>query len=202
MGISRIRNRTVHIRREVRGLLLSGIPELVLLSLAFMLGDGDKYMSILVAALLHELGHMAAAALLGVKMRLCKAGMAGISLQYDFSLVSHGREAIVCLAGPVVGVVIFFLGYKNGVASYFAGASLGLTVLNLLPISFLDGGCALTAILSVFLSPDKVWHIVRGLSFVFTILLWVLAIIMMLSTGGDISFICASVYLLYRLFSE
>ncbi len=186
----------------MRGIILSGIPELFLLSFAFMLGDGDKYASILAAALIHELGHMIAAAILGVKMRLCRAGMAGVSLKYDFSVISHGREAFVCLAGPAVGIAVFFFGYKNGTPSYFAAASLGLTVFNLLPISFLDGGCALSAVLSAFFPPDKVWYIGRILSVTFTILLWVTAVLMMLRMGGDLSVMAAAVYLLYRLFSE
>ena len=167
-----------------------------------MLGEGDEYIGILAAAVLHELGHIIAAAILGVKMKFCKSGMAGLNLVYDFSVVSHLRETAVCLAGPATGLVIFFIGYRNGAVSYFAAASLGLTIFNLMPISFLDGGCALSAILSTFLMPSVVWVICRTLSVIFTILMWIAAVMLLLRMNGDISTMAVVVYLLYRLFSE
>ena len=186
----------------MRGLLLSGIPELFLLALAFMVGDGSTYSAIFAAALIHELGHIIAAAILGVKIRLFGAGIAGISLRYDFSGIHPLGEAAVCLAGPVVGIIIFLFGYKSGSVSSFIGACAGLALFNLLPISYLDGGCALSAILSSFLPPDMVWKICRPLSVVFTILLWITSVFMMLRSGGDFSVLAVSVYLLYRLFFE
>ncbi|MBE6708361.1 MAG: hypothetical protein E7578_03855 [Ruminococcaceae bacterium] len=186
----------------MRGFILSGIPELFLLSLAFMLGDGGTFISIFAAALIHELGHIIAAFILGIKMRFYKVGIAGLSLRYDFSGTSHISEAVVCLSGPALGILVFLFGYARGTVSYFIGASAGLSLFNLLPISYLDGGCALSALLSVFLSPDTVWRICRVLSIVFTVLLWVGAVFMIIRSYGDISVLAVSVYLLYRLFSE
>lgn len=184
----------------MRGLLFSGIPELFLLSLSFILGDGERFAAILLAALIHEAGHVIAAALLGVKLRLCRTGPAGIALRYDFSVVSHLREAAVCLAGPLLGALCFLCGFRS--MSYLAGASAALSLFNLLPISYLDGGCILSALLSSFLSPVNVWRICRVLSVLFTAALWCSAVYLMLVSGGDISAITVSVYLLYRLFSE
>lgn len=172
------------------------------MSLAFMLGDGGRFSAILAAALVHELGHAVAAAILGAGLKLCRTEISGISLKYDFTRVSPLREAAVCLAGPAVGIAIFIIGYRNGSTSYFAGASAVLSLFNLLPISYLDGGCALSAVLSMLLSPDTVWHITRALSIMFTVLLWCAAVFLMLRTNGDISVTAVSIYLLYRLFSE
>lgn len=184
----------------MRGLLLSGIPELFLLSLSFILGDGEIYAAILLAAVIHELGHVIAATVLGIKLRLCRTGPVGISLKYDFSAVSHLREAAVCLAGPLLGAVCFICCYRS--TSYLANASAALSLLNLLPISYLDGGCILSALLSSFLSPVAVWNVCRALSVLFTVVLWCSAVYVMLRSGGDISVITVSVYLLYQLFSE
>lgn len=186
----------------MKGLLLSGIPELFLLSLAFILGDGGRCAAILAAALIHEFGHIIAAILLGVKLRLCRTGLSGISFRYDFSLTSPAREIAVCLAGPLSGIAVLYICYIRGTVSYFAGASAALSLFNLLPISYLDGGCALSAFLSLFLSPDTVWRICRVLSVSFTLVLWCAAVFLMLRIGGDISVMTAAVYLLYRLFSE
>ncbi len=186
----------------MKGFLLSGIPELFLLTLAFMLGGGSIYVSVFAAALIHELGHILSAALFGARIRFIKSEIAGISLRYDFSTLHPIAEAFICLAGPATGIIIFLIGYARGHASYFIGASAGLAFFNLLPISYLDGGSALSAILSVFLPPDTVWRICRILSSVFTFLLWIGAVFLIIRSDGDISVLAVSVYLLYRLFSE
>lgn len=184
------------------GFLISGIPELFFLTLAFICGGGDRFAAILAAALVHELGHICTAAVLGVKMRLCRTGIAGVSIRYDFSAVSHLREAAICIAGPLTGIAVFLLCHKNGCTSYFAGASAALALFNLLPVSYLDGGCVLSALLSCFLPPDTVWYICRVLSVIFTLGLWCTAVFVMLRCGGDISVMAVSIYLIYRLFSE
>ena len=184
------------------GILLSGIPELFLLSLAFMLGDGDRFAAILAAALIHESGHIIAAAIFGAKMRLCRTGISGISLRYDFSLIPLWKEAVVCLAGPISGLGIFIISYINGSVSYFAGASAALSLFNLLPISYLDGGGVVSAMLSMILPPDTVWRICRCLSLVFTMLLWCVSVFLLVRANGDISVMAAAIYLLYRLFSD
>ncbi len=186
----------------MRGIFLSGIPELFLLSLGFMLGEGDRLISILTAAAIHELGHIAVAFALRVKLKLCKTGFSGISLNYDFSAVHPLKEAAVCVAGPILGISVTIFCYAAGNHSYFAGASAALAIFNLLPISYLDGGCALAAFLSLIFAPDTVWHICRVLSVVFALVLWCLSVFLMLRANGDISAMAVSVYLLYRLFSE
>lgn len=186
----------------MRRILISGLPELFLLALAFMLGDGGRFAAIMAAALLHELGHIIAAALLGTGLRFCRTEVSGISLKYDFSTVSPLREAAVCLAGPALGIAVFLISYRNGSTAYFAGASAALAIFNLLPISYLDGGCALSAILSAILPPDTVWRICRVLSLFFTAVLWCASVFLMLRTKGDLSVMAVSIYILYRLFSE
>jgi len=184
------------------GFLISGIPELFFLALAFISGGGERFAAILAAALVHELGHICTAVMLGVKMKLCRTGIAGISIKYDFGVVSHFREAVICIAGPLTGLAVFFLCYKNGSTSYFAGASAALALFNLLPVSYLDGGCVLSALLSCILPPDTVWYVCRTLSVIFTLALWCTAVFVMLRCGGDISVMAVSIYLIYHLFSE
>lgn len=186
----------------MKGFLISGIPELLLLSLGFMSGNGGHLIEVLAAALIHELGHIVTALLLGVRLRLCRTGISGILLEYDFSLVSHIKEAAVCIAGPVSGILVLLICYASGHISYFAGVSAALSFFNLLPISFLDGGCVLSAVLSLFLTPGTTWRICRTLSVIFTIFLWCAAVFIMLRVGGDLSVMTAAIYLLYRLFSD
>jgi stage IV sporulation protein FB len=183
-------------------LILSGIPELFLLGSAFILGGGERIFDIFTAALLHECGHMAAATLLGARLRFFRAGIAGLSLRYDVSLLSHIREALICPAGPAVGLTVVILCRRQNVLQDFAAANAALAIFNLLPVSCLDGGGFLRAILSVKFSPDTVWRVCRGVSFVITFLLWCLSVCILIHVKGDISSAAVSIYLLYRLFSE
>ena len=186
----------------MKGILLSGIPELFILAAAFILGDGERLCAVFIAAVIHELGHMITAKMLGVKLRLCRADAAGISLKYDFSAVPHIKEAIISAAGPFLGLLSFFICYKTGYTSYFAGASAALSLFNLLPSSLLDGGCILSALLSYILPPDTVWRICRITSVISALFLWCTAVFVMLRTDGDMSVMIVSIYLIYRLFSE
>lgn len=186
----------------MRRLLTSGIPELFLLSLAFILGDGERFAAIAVAALIHEGAHVLTAFLLKIPLRLYRTEISGISMKYDFSTSSPICEVAVCLAGPVAGMILFLICRHNGSMSYLAGATAVLSVFNLLPISELDGGCALSAFLSLFFHPDTVFGICKVLSVTLTLLLWFVSVYLAIRTNGDLSVMAVSVYLIYRLFSK
>jgi len=186
----------------MKRLLLSGVPELFLLGGAFILGGGKKFFAVFAAAILHECGHMIAAFLLGARLRFCRAGIAGISLMYDVSLLSHIREAVICLVGPAVGLSVAILCRHQNSLQDFAAANTVLAIFNLLPVSCLDGGGALRALLSIKFSPDTVWRVCRVLSLVITFILWCLSVYILVQINGDISSAAVSIYLLYRLFSE
>lgn len=99
------------------------------------------------ACLLHELGHMAAMKLSGVKIRGLTFYSGGIGLKSEpLSLLKTGREIFILAAGPLVNL---FLGAISGALGFgiFAGVNLSLMLFNLLPLSMLDGGRIMAAVL-------------------------------------------------------
>lgn len=186
----------------MRALLFSGIPEIVMFAAVLALGGDGRFFAVFTAALIHEAGHIAASKLAGVPLRLCRTGIAGVTLVYDTSGASLGAEAAICAAGPCVGLAVTAIGYAADVRSYFITANAVLSVLNLMPVSYLDGGGILSSLLEMRLAPDTVWHVMRALSFVFTLGVWCASVAALVVCEGNMSSMCAAIYLMYRLFSE
>ena len=108
------------------------------------------------AVLGHELGHALAARSLGAEARIELAGLGGLTHWQTQRALSKGQQAFVTAAGPGAG---FLLGLPVLVASQTLGwegwtdggfalragawATLGWSVLNLVPILPLDGGTLL-----------------------------------------------------------
>lgn len=183
-------------------LLFSGLPELCIVAFLTLIGGDTRFSAVLAAALIHEAGHIIAAVGVGAPFRFCRTGIAGITLRYDTSQISPAKEALICASGPATGLVFAAAGALIWHGAYFTATSLALSVFNLLPVSQLDGGGIVSSLLSVKLPPDTVWHIMRVLSFVFTLAIWCAAVAALVVCGNNISSMCASVYLLYRIFSE
>lgn len=148
------------------------------------------------AAVLHELGHLFCAAVL----RIPFAGLAfrpcGAVMTFDFSRTSYGRELCVHLAGACTGILTAAAALRmfGDAALCFAGISVSLAVLNLLPAEGFDGGGALFCLLAPFLSPDKAGHICRMVSRIVLLLLWTAVLWLELRTCSG------TVLLLYVLY--
>ena len=111
------------------------------------------------AAAVHEAGHILAIIILGGSIRSVAATAGGLEIRYGGDLTML-REAVIALAGPAAGVFFAFwaahLTRGGEVITLYraAGASMALSLINLLPVSVLDGGAALRLALSHFLPPD------------------------------------------------
>ncbi|MBQ8747717.1 MAG: hypothetical protein IJZ08_07625 [Clostridia bacterium] len=156
---------------------------------------------VLIAVLLHELGHLIACRLLGVRVRTFRATAAGAVIGYDAALLSYPREMIVAAAGPFVNFLSFLLvlGCHGRAAALFGIASLALALFNLLPHEKLDGGVILSALLSCRFGADAAARFVHIFSAILTVLLWACAVAVQMRCGGNLSLLLVSVYLLMTL---
>ena len=104
---------------------------LLLFPLRFLVG-------VLLAALIHELGHLLALKISGG--RVLSIRLRSFGARIEAAPMSPGRTALCALAGPAAGALTIFA-WKSFPELALAG--LVQTVFNLLPVYPLDGGRAL-----------------------------------------------------------
>ncbi len=138
---------------------------LLLMGLLFWLDEGVGLLPWgLLACGLHELGHAAAAAVWGGKVRRLSLTVVGAELRIDYDApLSYGPDSMVALAGPGVnllsGVLALSLGWELvGVVSLTIGG------FNLLPIPPLDGGRVVYGWLAVRLDTDWAERLMTAMS--------------------------------------
>ena len=130
-------------------------PAFALASALIYLLDGQGIFALaVISAAVHELGHYAALCTFGTKPYLLRLELTGAAMYFDESGLSYGRELAAALAGPAAGLILA-LAAAMIKAHALAGVSLVLSLFNLLPIGGLDGGRALTALLSMLTEPHR-----------------------------------------------
>lgn len=155
------------------------------------------------AVLIHELGHVTVARILGVPLISFSKIITGLSMQFDFSRASFFKEALVHLGGSLFGILSAALAALLGGRFFltYAGISLTFAAVNLLPLSSFDGAGILAALLSAFFLPDTVWTIMQTVSAVTLIFLWVGVIWIELRVGANIGLIAFACALMVKTFS-
>ena len=128
------------------------LPAVLLLTVS----EGPKRMGLgLLALALHETGHMLTARGLGYRVRSLELWPFGAALSMDLGTGSRGALT-VSLAGPLCGIaaagtsllLLRLLPQTAGVMEPFFRMNLSLSAVNLLPAWPLDGGRALSSLLS------------------------------------------------------
>lgn len=162
-------------------------------------------LAVLLAAVLHELGHVAAAWGWGVPVKALRLDLFGARLELS-GMTGYSAELFVAAGGPFVSLAAAALGYPLGSPGegvyLFSVASLGLGLLNLLPVRGLDGGRMLACLLSLLLG-DRVAEAVLRLTTGGALGgLWVLSVYALLRAGETLSLFVFSLCLLWRLMWE
>lgn len=149
------------------------------------------FLNIALAALVHELGHISAALLVGVKTCTFSFSPLGGLLTFDFSRTSYVKEMLIHLSGSFFGAVFAVVSrilFGNR-ADLFFNISLSFSILNLLPLRGLDGGGALLAFLSCFLFPDTAYRAYHVVSTAFIIAVWFAVVCFEVKFGANIGLI-------------
>ncbi len=150
------------------------------------------------AILLHEAGHFFTALLLGWGIPRFQINGMGIRLTYGaFHPTAH--TLAVLISGCAVGLITALIPQFPKELRLF---SLSLSAVNLLPVSSLDGGGILLAVLEHFFLPDKAYKITRALSVITVICLWVLCCAVQLKAGINLTLLAVSVYLTVSVLAD
>ncbi len=158
----------------------------------------------LVAAFLHEVGHLVAARLLRIPLGQLRLDFLGARMEVRGRMLSYGEEWLLAAAGPMASLLTAAVAAGLWSVSRYAGlyscASLVLGGLNLLPIRTFDGGRMLECALSAIVGERTVRCVMRLCSFGFLFLLWATAVYFLLRAGDGLSLLCFSMSLLFRFF--
>lgn len=191
-----------------RGTLTVGlIPALLLLAMLILQPSGMALTSLL-AAVIHEGGHLLAAKKLGVPLRSLDIGPLGATIKIRSGLISYGKEFLLCAAGPAANFLsagaIYFL-FRLSVTGEkftvdFCSVSMMLGLLNLLPVESFDGGRMLCCAVGSFFGPAAACSVLRIFSFLSVTGLWMVSVYLLLRFGCSLSLFVFTLSLFYRIY--
>ncbi len=154
---------------------------LLLMAAGMILGEEWEWLAVIPAALLHEGGHYVTARLCGIGVTGMRLGFFGARMRLE-GMISYGKEFCIALGGPLVNLVSAWAVWlsqgkqlSESPLELFFYASLGLGLLNLLPVGTMDGGRMLSALLSRWLSPDVAMRTLKVTTTLCLFVLWLLA---------------------------
>lgn len=176
----------------------------LLVLLAAVISPAEIVVSVLLAAALHECGHLLALQAYRVPVEgLRLSALGAVLYARGARRLSYGRELIVTLAGCGMnifcGVLTALLALRLSWVEGFvlAGAHILLAAFNLLPIPPLDGARALYLIAAFFLGPLAGERIAAVTGLVCSLALVSAGVYVTAETGGGTLFLLASLALLF-----
>ena len=162
------------------------------------------WLVIATAVLIHELGHVAVALGMGVRIRGVRLDLLGARLELG-GILSYGRECGIAAGGPLANILTVALLYpiptfqENEGGALFLGASLILGCVNLLPVGTLDGGRILRCALAWMAGDRAAEGVLRWTTGACLAFLWMVAVYALLRKGQMLSLFAFSLCLLARL---
>lgn len=175
----------------------------IILLPAVIFDPSGQLTSTVIAALLHEAGHIALICLTGAGVKHIRVTPYGLEIQTVRSYRDLTQELAVSLAGCAVNLAFFlFLLPYGGFCASLASSCAVLGVLNALPVSGLDGGEALFAFISRYSDYSRTKRICRYVSFATLVLLWTLAVYIFLFSGYNYSLFIMTVWLFAKLYCK
>ena len=156
------------------------------LLLFYFTNQVETYVLILIFAIIHELGHLLAGLLLGMKPKSLELKPYGVSISFNIEPKDYNRKIlkgnmleikkiIVAIAGPLTNLIIIFITMQFEL-NIFMGmmivyANLLLAIFNLLPICPLDGGRILKGFLHIIFGKRKAEMYINYISLISLIVL-------------------------------
>ena len=153
--------------------------------------------------LIHEAGHIFFARLMGAKIEKLHIGSFHLSLSYDARGLSYKKEILVEAGGIIFNLLsvlfAFLFPFSGQGFEFFLICSISLALMNLYPVSILDGGGILKNLLLCILAGDVAEKVSKTVSFICAILMWLIAVYVQIIFSASPSFFVISVLLLVKL---
>ena len=176
-------------------------PGALLLLIALLFDAKGAAMGILFAALLHECGHLLAARLLGIRLRLLELDLAGAKLYPARAIRSYRDEGILAAAGPLASLAGALLSpFPLPFFHVFRLACLSQALFNLLPIDGFDGGRILFSVLARLLDAERARRALALCTYLCLLLLFALSACLLLRYGESMALAVLSASIFARQF--
>ena len=163
-----------------------------------------QLISCILAASVHELGHIVAGKALCINLSHMRLDILGARLTTTGRLCSYPALVGLCIAGPLSNILCFALLHPlidtSEWVQEFCMASISLGIINLIPIRGFDGGRILHGLLSLALPVSAVEKISSILGFFSLLCIWLLSVWLLLRTGTSLTLFVFSCCLFAMLF--
>ncbi|MCM3700361.1 M50 family metallopeptidase [Paenibacillus macerans] len=191
------------------GMTISFHPLFVIIMLMSVLtGHFLELLSLFAIVFIHELGHVAAARMYGIRvLSVQMLPFGGVAVMEDAGDLTAGREIAIALAGPLQNVLLIFASlllhaaglWDGPFLDYFIHSNILIALFNLLPILPLDGGKISQAFCS-FLLPyhaTLIWSYRISLLFSVLLIAYSLLPLLLLREGLQLNILMIGIFLLY-----
>ena len=177
----------------------------LLMIIALILTGSGISLAALLAATIHEFGHILIAKILKTDLGELKLGIFGASLSIESSMTSYKNEMAIAFGGPLANLLCALLASRfysaeNVFLQGFFICSIFLAALNLLPIIDLDGGRILLCLLSLIVPCYTALRILKICSLIIVFSLWCLSVYLLLRLGASLSLFIFSSALFCKIF--
>lgn len=134
------------------------------------------YTILMTFAFVHELGHLVAGVILGLKVKSINIMPFGVSINFeDYSNKYVAKKIIIAIAGPLVNLSLVVLGVFNDWNEDIIYSNMLIGMFNLIPLYPLDGGRILKYIIQLTSSSKEAEIITYRLSNTLIIILTVIS---------------------------
>ncbi len=153
----------------------------LIIFLFFLTGQIESYFMMFIYILLHEIGHLLAGILLGMKPRIFEVIPQGFRMEFDLKAKDYNikvlkgnllevKKILVALAGPLTNLIVIIIGAKISdnifVQMDVVYTNLIIIIFNCIPIYPLDGGRILMSIIHILRGKRKSETIINIISLV------------------------------------
>lgn len=167
----------------------------------FILGQGFVYSALLlISAAIHEASHLIFLHRYGAKILCVTLYPFGIDINADTSRLSYKKELICTLAGCLANAFFamvsgaFLLLFPSPQLLFFVLCNVFLCTVNLIPLSFFDGGKALRLVLYDNLDIDKAFYVYKSLEIISAVIFLCFSFFIMAGSDFNLSVICVMIY--------
>lgn len=205
------------------------IGAIIMAAAALLCDRVDIILLYALSAALHESGHLAAAYLLGIRIKEIKFEFSGVRICPEEAVISYAKELLLAAAGPfvnfcIITVAIALFSSRNispnvaadlcthflvdgeythiGALSFVALSSVLQGCINLLPVRTLDGGRVTYCLAALTLGERRAENLLDVFSALSAFILWTVALYLMLKISSGLGIYVFSACLFLSTFEK